>query len=51
MYDVLVVVNLNECLNCGELKCFYYVCVFCGYYDDCEVVVMVDEIDLDDEVV
>ena len=41
--------NPNECSNCGELKRPHHVCPSCGHYDDREVVVLVDEIELDED--
>ena len=48
-HDALVAANPNECPNCGELKRPHHVCGACGHYDDREVVVQADEIDLDED--
>ncbi len=48
-HDALVAANPNECPNCGELKRPHHVCPSCGYYNDREVVAMVDEAIFDDE--
>lgn len=37
IYYKLIIKGLNECLNCGEMKKSYYVCVNCGYYDGKDV--------------
>lgn len=48
-HDSLVADNPAECSNCGELKRPHHVCPSCGHYDDREVVVMADEIELDED--
>lgn len=48
-HDSLVGGNPNECSNCGELRRPHHVCGACGHYDDREIVVLAEEVDLDDE--
>ncbi|MCY4179711.1 MAG: 50S ribosomal protein L32 [Litoreibacter sp.] len=48
-HDALVASTRDECPNCGELKRPHHVCGACGYYDDREVVAMVDEVELDED--
>ena len=48
-HDALVAGNPAECPNCGELKRPHHVCASCGHYDDKEIVVLADEIDLDED--
>ena len=48
-HDSLVAANPNECSNCGELKRPHHICAACGHYDDNEVVVLTEEIDLEDD--
>lgn len=48
-HDALIAANPNECSNCGELKRAHHVCAACGHYDDREVLVMVEDIDLDED--
>ena len=48
-HDALVAANPNECTNCGELKRPHHVCASCGHYDDREVIVATEEVDLDED--
>jgi len=48
-HDSLVAYNPVECSNCGELKRPHHVCAACGHYDDKEIVVLAEEIDLEDD--
>lgn len=48
-HDALIAANPNECQNCGELKRPHHVCAACGHYNDREVVVLADDVDLDDD--
>lgn len=48
-HDTLGAMSRHECPNCGELKRPHHVCAVCGHYNDREVMVMVDEVDLDDD--
>ena len=36
-HDRLVMLNLVECSNCGELKRPHHICEACGYYNGREV--------------
>ena len=48
-HDALIAANPNECPNCGELKRPHHICASCGHYDNKEVVVQADDIDLDED--
>ncbi len=48
-HDSLDAANPNECSYCGELKRPHHICAACGHYDDKEVVVLTEEIDLEDD--
>jgi len=48
-HDALIAANATECSNCGELKRPHHVCPACGHYDDKEIVVLTEEIDLEDD--
>ena len=48
-HDSLRPANPNECPNCGELKLPHHICAACGYYDENEIVVMADELDLEED--
>ena len=34
----LILPNLSECSNCGEMRKNHHVCPSCGYYDGKEVI-------------
>ena len=41
-HDRIMMSNLAECANCGELLRPHHVCSSCGYYDGREVVDIVE---------
>lgn len=48
-HDALVAANPNECPSCGELKRPHHVCPSCGVYNERDVIVSNDEVDLDED--
>lgn len=38
VYDFLCCLLMFICVECGEVKFMYCVCVFCGSYCGCEVI-------------
>lgn len=44
-HDSLIMTNLSECENCGELKLSHHVCSHCGYYSKKEIIRIDNDID------
>ncbi len=42
-HDALVVTNLVQCSNCGEMRLPHTVCPSCGYYQGREVIAIEKE--------